>query len=167
MRRELACGVLVLLVSGCGGSAFVADPPVDDAGPVLATDPTDGEAGVATLGAKERQAGPDATPDVRGLPVAMNGGAVNAVDSGIEARSPLEASDPPTADAMAHDAVSLPPIEASADAPVPCLPSTCAGCCDGTLCRPGSLDTACGAGGQLCNDCTTMGQRCSLQACAR
>ena len=34
------------------------------------------------------------------------------------------------------------------------------GCCAGTICVPGSQDTACGTGGVSCQDCRALGQLC-------
>jgi len=52
--------------------------------------------------------------------------------------------------------------------PPVCDPSTCpTGCCDGTNCLPGNLDTFCGTGGVACVDCETSKKTCSTgQTCA-
>jgi hypothetical protein len=38
------------------------------------------------------------------------------------------------------------------------------GCCEGTLCRPGVLQSSCGADGQPCTDCTATAQRCIIES---
>jgi hypothetical protein len=42
-----------------------------------------------------------------------------------------------------------------------CGPANCSGCCDGNLCVPGTLDTACGVEGFECVDCVTAGAVCN------
>lgn len=42
---------------------------------------------------------------------------------------------------------------------------TCAGCCDGAICRSGTSVTACGAGGALCEVCSGVKTTCSQGAC--
>jgi hypothetical protein len=50
--------------------------------------------------------------------------------------------------------------------PPPCGPGTCDGCCDAQgACRFGDESDACGAGGQLCTDCTATGEGCVNGAC--
>ncbi len=50
--------------------------------------------------------------------------------------------------------------------PGTCAQATCGGCCDTRqVCRPGSSDTACGAGGDRCYDCTRMDGMCAGGAC--
>jgi hypothetical protein len=46
----------------------------------------------------------------------------------------------------------------------PCRP--CTGCCDGTLCFPGDLETSCGSGGLSCNQCQTD-ELCVNHACTK
>jgi len=41
-----------------------------------------------------------------------------------------------------------------------CNASNCPGCCQGTMCVPGSSPTACGSGGQTCTNCQTLGEGC-------
>jgi hypothetical protein len=45
---------------------------------------------------------------------------------------------------------------------LPCTPANCKGCCSGTTCLGGGDSTACGAGGQVCQNCQAIGQQCSL-----
>jgi hypothetical protein len=41
-----------------------------------------------------------------------------------------------------------------------CGPGSCGGCCQGTTCLGGSIDNACGSGGNPCIDCTQNSQTC-------
>jgi len=45
-----------------------------------------------------------------------------------------------------------------------CSPSTCEGCCEGSVCRLGTADSACGAAGAVCTACNPL-QRCRDSAC--
>jgi hypothetical protein len=40
------------------------------------------------------------------------------------------------------------------------------GCCQGGKCVTPGTDTACGALGGACRDCTAQGQRCQIGACS-
>lgn len=44
-----------------------------------------------------------------------------------------------------------------------CGPGNCPGCCSGNECRVGQDQTACGANGDACQDCTTSMDMCSSQ----
>ena len=47
----------------------------------------------------------------------------------------------------------------------PCGPSNCPGCCYGNDCAYGNQNTACGAEGGTCTDCSLTGQTCVMQSC--
>lgn len=50
--------------------------------------------------------------------------------------------------------------------PPVCNAATCpTGCCDGTLCLPGNLDSFCGKGGGVCTNCGASSKTCTAQAC--
>ncbi|MHC4815623.1 MAG: hypothetical protein ACYTFN_21330, partial [Planctomycetota bacterium] len=57
-----------------------------------------------------------------------------------------------------------PSDDAGRDAPdlgATCGLTTCpTGCCSGGQCLPGTVDTACGEGGDTCQDCTHTGDVC-------
>lgn len=46
-----------------------------------------------------------------------------------------------------------------------CNPETCAGCCDGKICRAGTAAAACGEGGGLCQSCDPISPVCSGGKC--
>ncbi len=50
---------------------------------------------------------------------------------------------------------------------VHCDPANCSGCCDAAsgACISGTDDTACGAGGTTCGDCTSIAEICQAGAC--
>jgi hypothetical protein len=53
-----------------------------------------------------------------------------------------------------------------ASPPVECNAQTCpTGCCNGTLCLPGNLDTFCGTKGGACTNCEATSKTCTAQAC--
>lgn len=47
----------------------------------------------------------------------------------------------------------------------PCSPKTCSGCCYGDVCAAGNQDFACGAGGNTCQDCVFLAQKCASGKC--
>lgn len=46
-----------------------------------------------------------------------------------------------------------------------CGPGNCFGCCEGNACLPGTIDPACGIGGQACQNCTPFGATCQAGTC--
>jgi len=46
-----------------------------------------------------------------------------------------------------------------------CNANNCFGCCQGNLCVPGTMDTACGFSGQACQDCQVHNETCQGQTC--
>jgi hypothetical protein len=49
--------------------------------------------------------------------------------------------------------------------PPNCSTSNCSGCCLGNTCVTGNSSTACGFGGQQCQDCLNFGASCQFQQC--
>lgn len=70
----------------------------------------------------------------------------------------------PTADADGRADAPIDEAGSGGDAAASCSSATCAGCCDGTTCRPGTHDSTCGSGGDGCSACTA-GTTCASHAC--
>ena len=49
--------------------------------------------------------------------------------------------------------------------PGDCAASTCAGCCQGTVCKAGTSNSECGKNGASCANCTASGKVCQSQGC--
>jgi hypothetical protein len=106
------------------------------------------------------------------------GGTGSSVDTDAGLASSDDTADP-SADAAEDgsapsdpDGDTTPILDASAyadvdfDAPPPCGPMTCGGCCMNGTCVGGASVDTCGVGGNLCTDCSSKGGACSKGACA-
>ena len=110
------------------------------------------------------------------------GAAPRASESGVPDADDAPGDGPGTPDALATPDAPLPDTF-TPDAPCPikcagrcpgapdgcggtCKTNGCSGCCDGSQCRMGTFDTACGKAGQACADCTgKVGGECGKGAC--
>jgi len=65
------------------------------------------------------------------------------------------------------DAYRLPDADSGPDAPPPCAPGNCSGCCDANrICLGGQSLTTCGTGGATCRNCASVSQSCNNGACS-
>jgi hypothetical protein len=98
---------------------------------------------------------------------ADGGGGAAPTEPGDGAAAP-RAGDQKSTDAgkaIVDDAA--PPAPADDAAAGVCDEQSCAGCCDGQgICQIAESDTACGAGGSTCTDCSVTNQTCQASACA-